>query len=308
MTGPSAPTAAADGVSSTIPQSPDCRGCYEKQVRRIATFCNLDDAILDKMLEIKDDLLAQLGNERVKPTHMGTLLKRIMPLVGTDDPYHDIKIQYNQLLLDREPECLAQIAAADNPFQLALRYAAAGNLIDFGSKNTFTQDDVTALLDRVPDITFALDDSAELLEQIRSAKSIMYLGDNCGEIVLDKILIEYIHQENPDAQVTFGVRGGPIINDVTVEDAKQVGMDKVARVLPSGVAIPTTIVEESTEEFQRTFYDADVIISKGMGNFETLGDGCGRGNVFFLLMTKCDLVADIISAPLMTLVCKRNAE
>ena len=131
---------------------------------------------------------------------------------------------------------MEQIAAADNPFQLALRYAAAGNLIDFGSKNTFTQDDVTALLDRVPDITFALDDSAELLEQIRSAQNIMYLGDNCGEIVLDKILIEQILQENPNVQVTFGVRGGPIINDVTVEDAQQVGMDRVARVLPSGVA------------------------------------------------------------------------
>lgn len=298
--------AEATTTSSTIPQSPDCRGCYEKQVRRIATFCNLSDYVLSQMLDIKDSLLEEIGGERVKPTHMGTLLERIMPLVGTNDPYHDIKIQYNQLLLDREPECLEQIAAADNPFQLALRYAAAGNLIDFGSKNTFTQDDVTALLDRVPDITFALDDSAELLEQIRSAQNIMYLGDNCGEIVLDKILIEQILQENPNVQVTFGVRGGPIINDVTIEDAQQVGMDRVARVLPSGVAIPTTIVEDSTEEFQRTFYNADVVISKGMGNFETLGDGCGRGNVFFLLMTKCDLVADIIGAPLMTLVCKQN--
>ena len=299
-------TAAADGVASTIPQSPDCRGCYEKQVRRIAEFCDLDDETLAKMLAIKDELLAEFGDERVKPTHMGTMLTRIMPLIGTDDPYRDVKADYNRLLLDRERECLDQIAAADDPFQLALRYAAAGNLIDFGAKNTFTQADVTSLLDRVPDITFAIDDSAALLERVRSARSVMYLGDNCGEIVLDKILIEQMRRENPDVRVTFGVRGGPIINDVTVVDAEQVGMGEVARVLPSGVAVPTTVLEESTEEFRRAFYEADVVISKGMGNFETLGEGCGREDVFFLLMTKCELVADIVGAPLLALVCKRN--
>lgn len=289
-------------------QPMDCRGCYERQVRRIAEFCELNASALDAMLVVKDEVLAGYGDERVKPDRMGELLARVAPIIGTDDPYEQVKAEYNQLLLDREQECLERIVAAEDPFQLALRYAAAGNLIDFGAKHSFTRDDVTDLLDRVPEITFSIDDSPALLDLVREARSVMYLGDNCGEIVLDKILVEQIHREAPDAEVVYGVRGGPIINDVTVVDAEQVGMDRVARVVPSGLAVPTTVLEGSTEEFRRAFFDADVVISKGMGNFETLGDGCGRGDVFFLLMTKCEMVAEAVGAPLLSLVCKRNGE
>ena len=287
-------------------QPMDCRGCYERQVRRIAEFCELGASALDAMLVVKDEVLAGYGDERVKPDRMGELLARVAPIIGTDDPYEQVKAEYNQLLLDREQECLERIAAAEDPFQLALRYAAAGNLIDFGAKHSFTRDDVTDLLARVPEITFSIDDSPALLDLVRGARSVMYLGDNCGEIVLDKILVEQIHREAPEAEVVYGVRGGPIINDVTVVDAEQVGMDRVARVVPSGLAVPTTVLEGSTDEFRRAFFDADVVISKGMGNFETLGDGCGRGDVFFLLMTKCEMVAEAVGAPLLSLVCKRN--
>lgn len=284
----------------------DCRECYGRQMRELAALCGLGDDTLAKMLDIKDDVVAGLEGERIRPNHMGTLLGRVAPLLGTDDPYRDIKAEYNQLLLDRERDCLARIAASDDPFGLALRYAVAGNLVDFGAKNSFTKDDVTSLIDRVPEISFAIDDSAALLEAARSARTVMYLGDNCGEIVLDKLLIEQIRHENPSVQVTYGVRGGPVINDVTVEDARQVGMGEVAHVVSSGVATPTTFLPESSEEFRRAFYDADFVISKGMGNFEVLCDGCGRDDVFFLLMTKCEFVADLVGAPLMSFVCKRG--
>lgn len=293
-------------MGETTPKKPDCRECYEKQMRELAVLCGLDDATLDRMLAIKDEVLAGMGGERIRPDRMGELLGRVTPLLGTDDPYRDIKREYNQLMLDREQECVARIEAAGEPFQLALRYAVAGNLVDFGGKNAFTRDDVTALIDRVPEISFAVDDSAVLLDAVRSARAIMYLGDNCGEIVLDKLMIKEIARENPDAQVTYGVRGGPAINDVTLEDAAQVGMADVARVLSSGVATPTTVLSASTEEFRRAFYDADLVISKGMGNFEVLVDGCGREDVYFLLMTKCGHVASLVDAPLMSFVCKRG--
>ena len=128
----------------------------------------------------------------------------------------------------------------------------------------------------------------------------------CGEIVLDKLLIEQILRENPGVQVTYGVRGGPVINDVTIDDAEQAGIMGVARVLSSGVATPTTVISASTEEFRRAFFDADLVISKGMGNFEVLVDGCGREDVYFLLMTKCTLVTDLVGVPLMSFVCKRG--
>lgn len=293
-------------MCASATKTSDCRECYVKQMHELAALCGRDDATLERMLAIKDEVLAGLGGERIRPDHMGELLARVTPLLGTDDPYREIKREYNQLLLDREKDCSALIEAADEPFQLALRYAVAGNLVDFGGKNTFTREDVTALIDRVPEIAFAYDNSEDLLAAVRRARSIMYLGDNCGEIVLDKLLIERILRENPSVQVTYGVRGGPAINDVTLDDAEQVGMADVARVLSSGVATPTTVLSASTEEFRRAFFDADLVISKGMGNFEVLVDGCGREDVYFLLMTKCPLVADLVGTPLMSFVCKRG--
>ena len=293
-------------MCASATKTSDCRECYVKQMHELAALCGRDDATLQQMLAIKDEVLAGLGGERIRPDHMGELLARVTPLLGTDDPYREIKREYNQLLLDREKDCSALIEAADEPFQLALRYAVAGNLVDFGGKNTFTREDVTALIDRVPEIAFACDDSESLLAAVRRARSIMYLGDNCGEIVLDKLMIEQILRENPNVQVIYGVRGGPAINDVTLDDAEQVGMADVARVLSSGVATPTTVISASTEEFRRAFFDADLVISKGMGNFEVLVDGCGREDVYFLLMTKCTLVTDLVGVPLMSFVCKRG--
>lgn len=293
-------------MCASATKTSDCRECYVKQMHELAALCGLDDATLERMLAIKDEVLAGLGGERIRPDHMGELLARVTPLLGTDDPYREIKREYNQLLLDREKDCSALIETADEPFQLALRYAVAGNLVDFGGKNTFTREDVTALIDRVPEIAFAYDDSEDLLAAVRRARSIMYLGDNCGEIVLDKIMIEQILRENPGVQVTYGVRGGPAINDVTLDDAAQVSMADVARVLSSGVATPTTVISASAEEFRRAFFDADLVISKGMGNFEVLVDGCGREDVYFLLMTKCTLVTDLVGVPLMSFVCKRG--
>ena len=293
-------------MSAVSSKKADCRECYEKQMRELAALCQLDDATLERMLAIKDEVLAGMGGERIRPDRMGELLSRVTPLLGTDDPYRDIKREYNQLLLDREKDCADRILAADGPFQLALRYAVAGNLVDFGGKNTFTREDVTSLIDRVPEIAFAIDDSEVLLDAVRHARSIMYLADNCGEIVLDKLLIEQILRENPGVRVTYGVRGGPAINDVTLDDAEQVGMADVARVLSSGVATPTTVLSASTEEFRRAFFDADLVISKGMGNFEVLIDGCDREDVYFLLMTKCPLVTDLVGVPLMSFVCKRG--
>lgn len=287
-----------------------CEGCFYRQMRRVAEFCHLDDDTLATMLEQADRMVREAPRVggRVKPTLMGDLLTQIEPLIGTNDPYKQVKAAYNALLLDREDECRANIAAADDPFQLALRYAAAGNLIDFGAKNEFTRDDVTELLDKVPSIEFAVDDSADLTERVRRAKSVMYLGDNCGEIVLDKVLIGEIRRENPDVDVTYGVRGGAVINDVTVDDAAQVGMADVARVVPSGAAVPATDLDRCSQEFLDAYYGADVVICKGMGNFESLCDDCRRDDVYFLLMTKCDLVAGVIGAPLLSLVCARNSD
>lgn len=283
----------------------ECKQCYDNQMHKISTFLELDKGTEHRLKEIARDVVKDYDGMSNSPTAMARIWELIQPLTGTDDPYAQIKHDYNDLALTREDEIERTLASSDDPFQLALRFAAAGNLIDFGARHTFDETTFSTLLGEVPDISFSIDDSQALLERVRQAKTLLYIGDNCGEIVLDKVLVRQIRRENPDLIVRFGVRGAPIINDVTSIDAHQVGLDKIARIVSSGSAIPATDLSATSDEFNDVFFGSDVVICKGMGNYEALFD-CER-ELFFLLMTKCEFVTEEIGAPLMSLVCLDHA-
>jgi uncharacterized protein with ATP-grasp and redox domains len=147
-----------------------------------------------------------------------------------------------------------------------------------------------ATIEKVLKSDFAINHSFELKEALSTAKKVLYLGDNAGEIVLDKLFIETIMHPN----LHFAVRGAPVINDVTLDDARYVGMDRVADVIQNGYDAPSTILDKCSNEFQKQFYDADVIISKGQGNLEGLLNKTDK-QIFFLLMVKCDVIAEALS-------------
>jgi len=201
------------------------------------------------------------------------------------DPYKDVKYHYNQVLLDQLPQLQGKVKTADDPFQLALRLAIAGNIIDFGPNQKF---DISATMEKAKSVSPAIDDSEALRNAILDAETILYLGDNAGEIVMDRLFLETINHPH----VYFAVRNAPIINDVTFEDAHMVGIDKIATVISNGDDAPGTILESTSPEFRELFDSVDVIISKGQGNFEGLS-GCSR-NIYFLLMVKCDHVASFL--------------
>ena len=284
----------------------DCIGCYKKNLERLVRICDLDP----ELGEAFEDILAREARPtedgRVHPQLMGELWEQMAPLMGTDDPYRDVKAAFNRLLLEREPDCERALAASDDPYQLALRYSAAGNLIDVAPGHDFGEDAVHDLLAQVPGLEFAIDDSESLHEAILAAKKVVVLADNCGEIVLDKVLIRQLARERPDCDFVYVVRGGNIQNDVTMVDAEQVGIGEVARVVSSGAAIPCTVPARSSAEMRREFYDADVVIAKGMGNYESLGFDWARPDIWYLMMAKCEVVADHAHAPLMSLVCLRG--
>lgn len=186
-------------------------------------------------------------------------------------------------MLDYYPELKKLVNKSNDPFQMALRLAIAGNIIDYGPNHVF---DINRTLKRAKSIVLAIDDSESLRQSISQAKMLLYLGDNAGEIVMDRIFLETINHAN----IYFAVRGSPIINDALIEDAELVGIDKIATVITNGDDAPGTILENTSTEFRDIFAQADLIISKGQGNYEGLNET--EKNIYFILITKCDHVAD----------------
>jgi damage-control phosphatase, subfamily I len=203
-----------------------------------------------------------------------------------DDPYKEAKKKHNDQSLSMLPELRKIIQQSGDHFATALRLSIAGNIIDFAASDNF---DLQVTIDKALVSDFAIDHSEQLRDKIERAKNILYLGDNAGEIVFDKLLIRSIN--HPD--VTFAARGGPVINDATTEDAEYVGMKEVANVISNGFDAPSTIPDKCSPEFQKYFKEADLIISKGQGNLEGLFP-LNDDRIFFLLMVKCDVIAEFL--------------
>ena len=230
-------------------------------------------------------LLAYLSqlDFRLSLPQMGKEMHRLIrDVLKNPDPYLEIKRTFNQLMLGYYPSLKKLVEDAADPFLMALRLAIAGNVIDFGPNRPF---DFNATLDRAKSMVLAVDESESLQDSLPRAKTLLYLGDNAGEIVMDRILLETIRHPN----VYFAVRGAPVINDATIDDARSVGIDRIAQVISNGDDAPGTILETTSPEFRDIFDRADLVIAKGQGNYEGL---CGIDkNIYFILMAKCDHVA-----------------
>lgn len=241
---------------------------------------------LDKQDDTMRSLLGYFSsvNFNQSPPALGQEMHRIIrQVLDNPDPYKEIKSKFNSIMLAYYPMLKEKLTNVTDPFKYALRLAIAGNIIDFGPNNAF---DINETLKKAESVELAIDHSAQLYQDIQNANSLLYLGDNAGEIVMDRLFLETINHSN----VYFAVRGAPIINDITEEDAQQVGIDKVAKIISNGDDAPGTILKYVSDEFKEIFNKADLIIAKGQGNFESL-TGCNK-DIYFILMAKCNHVAN----------------
>ena len=189
----------------------------------------------------------------------------------------------SQLYIDWKPN----VEKSRHPFELALKLSIAANIMDYGANSTFN---VHKTIHEVLTTDFAIDHSNELKQQISRAKSILYLGDNAGEIVFDKLFIETIRHPN----LTFVVRGGAALNDATLKDVEEIKMTEVTKkVITNGFDAPSTVLKNCSAEFIEAYTSADVIIAKGQGNLEGLINEQDP-RIFFILMAKCDVMAELI--------------
>jgi hypothetical protein len=222
------------------------------------------------------------------PPEIGTQVHALVrELTGNQDPYRQVKTDSTRKALALLPKLRQLVAEAEDPFEEAVRISIAGNIIDFGPNPDY---DLWEVVERVRHQALALDKMAELRASIEAAGSILYLGDNAGETVFDRVLIETL-----DQPVTYVVRGGPVLNDATLEDALAVGLAEVAEVIDNGARIPGTVLSACSPAFQARFHSAELILAKGMGNYETLSTV--DAPIFFLLQVKCPVIGRDLGVP-----------
>jgi len=263
----------------------DCKYCFLKQAERLLERNKVcDETAIDIKKRFNTFLTVYGSNGLSSPEAACFLHKMIKKASGVDDLYLKEKEYYNNLMLGFEDSLRKEIAKSADPFKTALKYALAGNIIDFGPPREF---DATSVISSALSKEPAVDHSELLRQELQNASTVLYLGDNAGEIVMDKLFIETIAHPN----LYYAVRGGNIINDITTKDAEYVGIDKFAKVISNGYTAPSTILSRCSPSFRKVFNEAGLIISKGQGNLEGLINEKSY-NIFFLLMVKCSVMAD----------------
>lgn len=218
-------------------------------------------------------------------------------MFGVEEDFTEIKRHFNALLMAQEDVFRAQLAVAEDPIMLGMQLALMGNYIDLAVFSEVSENVLAELLDQAK--SKILDEACyrRLRADLEKGRKLVYLTDNCGEIVMDKLLIEQLKKAYPDIEVTVIVRGQQTMNDATMEDALQVHLDEIARVVGNGNNIMGTWLPETGEEARQVMQEADLIISKGQANFETLNN-CGL-NIYYLFLAKCEIFARLFQVPQM---------
>ncbi len=270
---------------------PECYNCFITQAIRTSRIHTNDN---NKVLEVVQSvvrILTNINHQLPPPVISENVYKTIRTVLGIDDPYKEIKKKYNDIAMNYEHFARVRIKASKDPIFCALKLSLAGNIIDFGGEmDTFSVEET--INDTIHN-GFYKNDTDLFKYDLKNAGSLILIADNSGEIVFDKILIETIKNLYPTLETYVFVRGGAIINDALLEDAIYVGLDKIAKIISAPRAIPGFWPKYCNAECKKVWEKADIVISKGQGNFETLSE-IGDKRVYFLFIVKCRVVASFL--------------
>jgi uncharacterized protein with ATP-grasp and redox domains len=274
----------------------DCFPCMLRQALEAARMAEADAgqqrAVLNRVME----LLAVVPADST-PAETGYHVHRIVrEMTGDKDPYKLVKEEATSKALPLLPRLQEIVAQADDPLEQAVRIAIAGNIIDLAPGVQFT---LEATLERVLHQPFAINDLEALRQALSQAERVLYLADNAGETVFDRVLIETLEQ-----MVIYAVKGGPTLNDATREDAVAAGLEEVAEIVSTGSDAPGTVLESCSPAFRQLYDQAELIIAKGQANHEALDEGDRR--LFFLLQVKCPVLGHEVGAEPGSIILKQG--
>lgn len=263
----------------------DCLPCFLRQALEASRMATEDVRVQREVLDSVMERLPKLSLDVTPPEIATEVHGLVKEITGNPDPYREAKKIHNQIMLNLYPVVKDVVAKSDDRLLSAVKVAIEGNAIDLGAQNQVG--DLEKWVYNGFPSNLAIDDYREFKEILMDSDFLVYLGDNAGEIVLDKILVEEIKMLK-DIEISFVVRESPIINDATMEDADFVGMRELAMVVSNGSTAPATILSQCSSEMLDLFSAADMIIAKGQGNYESLSE---EDKMFFLLKAKCPVVA-----------------
>lgn len=267
----------------------ECIACFFRQVVIALEPNGLDREEALSIIRNTMALTAELPWDRT-PAHTTTHVhRRIMELLGRD-PFEDRKRRYNQVALELYPHLKKKVHSARDPLEMALKVAVAGNVIDFG---IFTETEIERQLETALEEPLYRFDYEAFKKTLQQTDKVLYLLDNAGEVVFDRVLIEVL--SGMSKEVTAVVKAEPVLNDATMEDAHEVGLTGVCNVIDNGSYGIGTILEWCSEDFRQIFYHSPMVISKGQGNLETLFTA--QREIFFLFQVKCEVVSRYLSVP-----------
>jgi uncharacterized protein with ATP-grasp and redox domains len=271
----------------------DCLPCFVRQTLDAARRVSDDAAFHEQAVRDLFRDMAEADLTQTPPALAQKIHRRLRAQTGVADPYIEQKREHNQLALRLLPDLRRDVDASDDPLISAAHFAIAGNIIDLGAKSGLNEADLLLAIEHAAEKPLEGDVDAFRIA-VANARKILYLGDNAGEIVFDRLLIEQLGPE----RVTLAVRGAPILNDALEADARMAGLHELVPIVGNGSDVPGTDLEQCSVEFRALFESADLIISKGQGNFETLSDT--PGPIFFLFKVKCPVIAQAADRPLNT--------
>lgn len=278
----------------------DCIPCFLRQSLDSVRLITDDERIHEELMRQVLALACKMDLRQSPPAMAQKIHQLIRKLTGVQDPYRRIKDRFNRLALQMYPELKNHVATSADPLETAVRLAIAGNIIDFGVNSDLEESHIEIII--AESLTAPLDMGVleDFKQAAAQAENILYLGDNAGEIVFDRLLIELLGCK----RITLVVKAGPIINDATIEDAIDTGLSDVVKVIDNGSDAPGTILRSCSESFRRRFNEADLIVAKGQGNYETLNNV--DKEVFFILRAKCPVIARHLGCEIGSLVLTKN--
>ena len=262
----------------------DCMPCFVRQALEAARMVSPEPAVHERIVREVLGWAREMDFRQTPPSMGQRIHRRLREITGAADPYREAKVRQNRMAMKLAVKLRDRIVSAPDPVALAARLAIAGNVIDMGVNGNVDEQDLHRALNQALDQPMEADWDV-FREAIDKASDILYLADNAGEIAFDRLLIEQL----PPGRITLVVRGAPVLNDVTRADAQTLGLHEIVEVIDNGSDAPGTILEDCSEEFRRRFACADLVLSKGQGNYEALSDT--PGNMFFLFKAKCPVVA-----------------
>ena len=283
------------GAEGTMKFSLDCYPCAVRQVLSAIRRTGMKESKQVNAMQRMLQCLIEMRPGAAAPEITAQAHALLREMTGIEDIYQGDKEKSTQEALALYPKWKEAVLQADDPLECAVRLAIAGNIIDFGPLDSY---DLEATIQRVMTQPFAVNDLEKLRIAIERADEILYLADNTGETVFDRILIETINKP-----VVYAVKEAPILNDATVVDAQAAGLEEIATVVSCGARYPGTLLSHCSAEFVERFRKARLIIAKGMGNYEALS--AEDSPIFFLLQVKCDMVGADLGVPKGSIVVKQ---